>query len=70
MAKVKTTRKQLFRAALALADLTMAEWAEREGITPSYLSQVVLEHLSSDRLNAKIDAFIAEQFSKHAALVA
>jgi hypothetical protein len=68
VAKVKTTRKQLFRAALALADLTMGEWAEGEGITASYLSQVLMGRFTSQRLNDKIDAFILEEFAKQPAL--
>lgn len=68
MAKAKTTRKQLFRAALAIADQTAEEWAVSEGITAGYLSAILNEHLTSLRLNDKIDAFIREQMSKVVAL--
>lgn len=65
MAKVKTTRKQRFHAALALADLTVTEWAQREGITGNYVYQVLRGDLLSQRLNDRVDAFIREEFAKH-----
>lgn len=68
MAKVKTTRKQLFHAALALADLTVSEWAIREGLTGNYVYQVLRGDLLSQRLNDRIDAFISDEFSKVPAL--
>jgi hypothetical protein len=65
MAKTRTSRKQLFRAALALADLTAGEWAEREGTSESYLSLVLNEKRESEALTSKIDAFTHKQLEKH-----
>jgi hypothetical protein len=56
--KAKTSRKQLFRAALAIAGMTAARWAESEGITAQYLSTVLNGKAFSKRLDAKIDAFV------------
>lgn len=70
MPKAKTSRKQLFRAALAIADLTAAQWAKREGITPVHLSFVLGEKRESRSLIEKVDAFIAEHLEKHTAQVA
>lgn len=58
MPKERTSRKQLFRVALAIADLTAREWAEREGTSESYLSLVLNEKRVSPSLTPKIDAFI------------
>lgn len=70
MAKEKTSRKQLFKAALALAGMTAAQWADAEGITASYLSAVLAGRMTSQRLTDKIDAFIERMLSKANALVA
>ena len=66
MAGKRKSRKQLFRIALAAADLTAQEWAEREGTSESYLSRVVNGKRVSPSLEPKIDAFIR----KHAGLLA
>lgn len=63
MPKAKATRKQLFQASLALAGLTAAEWAEREGITPQHLSYVLNERRESKRLIEKVDAFAKKHLS-------
>lgn len=60
MAKAKTSRKQLFRAALAIAGLTAAEWAEHEGITAQWLSMVLSGKNVSLTLSEKIEAFTRE----------
>jgi hypothetical protein len=70
MAKQKTSRKQLFRAALAIAGLTAAEWADREKITAQWLSMVLNEKHSSLTLTEKIDAFTRAHLEKHTAQVA
>lgn len=71
MAKGKTSRKQLFRAALALAGMTAAQWAESEGITASYLSAVLADRMSSKRLIEKVDQFINKHLiSRTSTLVA
>ncbi len=61
MAKAKVSRKQLFKAALALSGQTAAEWAERNGLTPQWVSLVLNGHEVSLRLSDKMDAFILEQ---------
>ena len=68
MAKVKTSRKQLFRASLALAGMTAKQWAEREGIGHSYLSAVLAGRMVSKRLDEKIDAFTRDTLSRTTAL--
>ena len=69
MPKTKTSRKQLFRAALAVAGHTQRSWAEANKITPQWLSLVLNDREVSIRLSEKIDTFTREQLSKqHAAL--
>ena len=68
MPKAKTSRKQLFRAALAIADLTASQWAEREKLTPEHLSLVLNGKRESAALNERIDTFVREHLSKHTAL--
>ena len=70
MPKVKANRKQLFRAALALAGLTARDWAEREGISESYLSFVLNGKRESDALNEKINAFTNGMMGKRATALA
>lgn len=65
MPKAKTSRKQLFKAALAIAGLTGKQWAEGEGITPQWLSMVLSGKEVSGTLTTKIDAFIAEHLPDH-----
>jgi hypothetical protein len=64
MPKQRTSRKQLFRAALAIANLTAREWAEREGTSDSYLSLVLNEKRVSPSLAPKIDQFIRKHVSR------
>lgn len=54
-------RKARFRAALAMAGLTASAWADREGITESYLSMI----LSGQRTNADVEGRIVEFTAKH-----
>lgn len=54
------TRKQRFRAALVLAGLTMEQWAAERDLSTGHVSQVLDEKRESMRLDAEIDAFIAE----------
>ena len=68
MPKAKTSRKALFRAALAGVELTAAQWAEREGITPEHLSLVLNGKRESRSLDEKIDGFIRVRLNEHAAL--
>jgi transcriptional regulator with XRE-family HTH domain len=55
--------KRRFRAALALAGLTQTEWARRQRITQSHLSQVLDGKRISVSLAKKIDAFIARRLA-------
>lgn len=70
MAEAKTSRKQLFRAALAIAGLTAAQWADREGITPQWLSMVLNEKDVSLTLGEKIDAFVREHLTERTTALA
>lgn len=58
MPKAKNNRKRLFKAALALADLTAQAWCYKEGIRHSALSAVLNGMLDNDALERKVDAFI------------
>jgi hypothetical protein len=70
MPKAKTSRKQLFKAALAIAGLTAAEWASGEDLTPEHVSMVLNGKRESARLIEKVDAFVRQHLEKHTALVA
>jgi gp16 family phage-associated protein len=61
MPKTADRRKARFRAALALAGLTMEQWAEQNGITPSHLSHVLSGNRDSLTLIEKVDAFADKQ---------
>jgi hypothetical protein len=58
MPKAKTSRKQLFRAALAIVGMTTEQWAQKEGVTAAYISMILSRKRKSEELEAKIDAFI------------
>jgi hypothetical protein len=68
MPKAKTSRKQLFRAALAIASLTAEQWAEKEGVTAGHVSQVLSGKRESKALTDKIDGFVRQHLDKHTAL--
>ena len=51
-------RRAEFKAALALARMTVETWCELTGITMGHLYQVLREERESPPLIAKIDAFI------------
>lgn len=70
MAKAKTGRKQLFRAALAIAGMTAGQWAAAQGISDSYLSLVLSGKRESVTVTEKIDAFIDKHLIQKSALVA
>jgi hypothetical protein len=57
VANLKTSRKRRFRAALALDGLTMNRWADKNGITGSYVSAVLAGRMESLRLLALIDEY-------------
>jgi ribulose 1,5-bisphosphate synthetase/thiazole synthase len=53
-------RKRQFVKALALAELTAAEWAGKNRITPTYLSRYLAGKSVSQPMGERIDAFIAQ----------
>lgn len=60
-------RKQLFRAALAMADMTAGEWADAEGFSAEHLSLVLNERrIGSQAFLAKIDGFIKQHMGRKA----
>lgn len=59
MAPSPESRKRRFRSALALADMTAAEFAEINGVTPAHLSFVLSGKRTSARILEAIDRFIA-----------
>lgn len=52
-------RRKRFKGALALAGLTMGQWAEQEGVTYGHLYQVLSGKRESMSLLARVDAFSA-----------
>lgn len=56
---MKPSRKTAFQAALVLARMTQAEFAHREGCSPSHLSLVLDGKRESERITVAIDAFTA-----------
>lgn len=53
-------RRKRFRGALALAGLTIGQWAEQEGVSYGHLYQVLSGRRESASLVARVDAFSAE----------
>jgi hypothetical protein len=53
-------RKALFKAALALAEMSAATWARQQGVHPMHLSLVLNEKRESKRLTDLIDQFIKD----------
>lgn len=53
-------RKRQFRKALALAEMTAAEWATANGVTATYLSRYLGGNTVSEPMGVRIDAFIAK----------
>ena len=60
-------RKARFRVALALRQLTAAEWGARNGVTATHVSLVLHGKRESASLTAKMDSFIAESLGQSAA---
>jgi hypothetical protein len=58
--KILTTRKARFKAALAHAGLNISEWLRAEGISRTYLNQVLSGERVSERILGAIDAFTAD----------
>jgi hypothetical protein len=57
MPRPKNPRKARFLAALALAEMTMTQWADQEGVTAGHLSQVLDGKRDSMTLVEKVDRF-------------
>lgn len=64
MSKAKTSRKKLFRAALAIAGMTAEQWGAQEGVTAGHLSMILSGVRHNDRIEARIDAFTKQQLRK------
>lgn len=62
MPRIHLTRKTRFKAALAFARMTQADWAKSVEVTPEHLNAVISEKQprESKALEDKIDAFIVE----------
>lgn len=61
------SRQSRFRAALALARMTIGEWVEANGVTRSHVYQVLRGDRKSASLVEKIDAFIDKHLGDRAA---
>jgi hypothetical protein len=68
MTHAKPSRKALFKAALAVTEMTAEQFATDEGVTPEHLSYVLNGRRESRSLTEKIDAFIAKHMAGHSAL--
>lgn len=58
--KAVAERKRLFRMALASAGLSMRQWADGEGLTHGHVSLFINGHRPSDRMEERVEAFIAK----------
>lgn len=59
MGRARTSRKQLFRAALAIAGITAEKWAESNSYSTGHLSRVLNgKQVGSADMLATVDAFI------------
>lgn len=67
MREPSPTRKARFRAALALAGMTVSEWCEKEGYSRPHLHLYFAGRRDSQRLTDKIEAFIDEHLPVRAA---
>jgi hypothetical protein len=67
MCETGPSRKARFRAALALAGISAASWAETAGITSAHLSLVLAGKRESRSLVQKIEAFTAKHLPNVAA---
>ena len=67
MAKVETSRKTRFKAALAFTNQTHSMWAEKNGVGYHHLYLVLNEARESETLIEKIDRFIEDVEAKVAA---
>ena len=65
--RAPNARRKRFRAALALAGMSLTKWAELEGVTRQHLNEVLNGKRVSAPLNEKIEAFTKQHLSKVAA---
>lgn len=63
VAKQRRQRKQRFQAALALAGMTQADFADKHEVDPGHLSKVLGGERQSKKLSAKVEAFIAKHLT-------
>ena len=66
----KPSRKQLFRAALAIAGMTGKQWADEHDVTREHLWHVLSGSRESRSLTDTVDAFIAKHLVSVSELVA
>lgn len=64
MRKLRPDRKARFKAALALADIGVDEWAKSAGVTRQHLNATLNAKRESGSLIEKVDAFIADVEAK------
>ncbi len=60
MTKTPVSRKKRFKAARALAGVTVKGWAKSRGVSFQHLNEVLDGNRVSPRLDAEVDAFIAK----------
>jgi gp16 family phage-associated protein len=65
--RAQDSRRKRFKAALALAGVSLAKWAEAEGVTRQHVNEVLSGKRVSAPLNEKINEFTARHLSKVAA---
>ena len=70
MPKAKTSRKQLFRAALAIAGMTAEQWGQKEDVTSGHLSMILSQKRRNEVIEGKIDDFIGKHLISRNVLVA
>ena len=63
----KSSRKARLKAACVLAGITIQEFAREAEVTTWHLSEVLDGHRESQRVSARVDAFIATQFARESA---
>lgn len=64
MPRATPSRKALFKAALAITETTLEQWAASEDITAGHLSHVLAGRKESQSLCEKIDAYIAQHMGR------
>jgi hypothetical protein len=62
--KPRTPGKSRFLAALRIAGITMSQWADDQGVTQGYVSNVLAGRHISKSMSEKIAAFTEQQLGK------